>query len=97
MIKVYVMETCPDCVQMKSQLKDNPNYELIDIGTHVRHLKQFIRLRDTHPAFAPIKERGTIGIPCFVLEDGSVQFSMEEVIVEETIDGAACSLDGSGC
>ena len=37
------------------------------------------------------------GITTVLNEDGSVQFSMEEVIVEETIDGAACSLDGSGC
>ena len=97
MIKVYIMETCPDCVQVKSQLKDNPNYELIDIGMHVRNLKQFIRLRDTHPAFAHIKVQGTIGIPCFVFEDGNIQFSTEEVITEMPIDGEACSLDGSGC
>lgn len=97
MVKVYVMETCPDCVQVKSQLKENPNYELIDIGEHVRNLKQFLMLRDTHPAFEYIKEHGSIGIPCFVFEDGNIQFSTEEVITEMPMDGEACSLDGSGC
>lgn len=97
MVKVYVMETCPDCVQVKSQLKENPNYELIDIGEHVRNLKQFLMLRDTHPAFVYIKEHGSIGIPCFVFEDGNIQFSTEEVITEMPMDGEACSLDGSGC
>ena len=97
MIKVYVMETCSDCVQVKSQFKDNPNYELIDIGTHVRFLKQFLTLRDTHPAFAHIKEQGSIGIPCFVYEDGSIQFSTEKIIKEENLSGETCSLDGTGC
>ena len=29
------MATCPDCFQVKEQLKDNPEYQLIDIGEHV--------------------------------------------------------------
>ena len=37
MTKVFVMSTCPDCVQVKAQLADNPAYELIDIGEHVRN------------------------------------------------------------
>ena len=32
MTKVYVMESCPDCTQVKQLYKDNPEYELIDIG-----------------------------------------------------------------
>ena len=48
MTKVFVMSTCPDCVQVKAQLADNPAYELIDIGEHVRNLKQFLVLRDNN-------------------------------------------------
>lgn len=32
MTTVYVMSTCPDCVQVKARLSNNSNYELIDIG-----------------------------------------------------------------
>ena len=97
MTKVYVMSTCPDCTQVKAQLLDHPDFELIDIGEHARHLKQFLQLRDTHPAFDRVKERGTIGIPCFVMDDGSVHFSMKHIKVEPITDGSACSLDGTGC
>ncbi len=97
MTKVYVMATCPDCTQVKAQLADNPRYELIDIGEHVRNLKEFLKLRDNNPAFDEAKKHGWVGIPCFLLENGSVRFSMDDVVIEETPDGATCSLDGKGC
>lgn len=97
MTKVYVMATCPDCFQVKAKLKDHPEYEIIDIGEHVRHLKAFLRLRDTHPAFDPIKAKGQIGIPCWVDEDGKVSFEMEDLDLEDLPEGASCSLDGKGC
>jgi len=97
MTKVFVMATCPDCTQVKAQLAGNPAYELIDIGEHVRNLKQFLTLRDSHPAFDEIKTRGYVGIPCFLLEDGTVKFSMEEITIEDTPEHAACSIDGKGC
>lgn len=50
MIKIYGMETCPDCTYVEEQVKDNNQYEVIDIGQHVRDLKAFLRLRDHHPA-----------------------------------------------
>lgn len=105
MTKVYVMSTCPDCVQVKAQLANHPDYELIDIGEHVRHLKAFLRLRDSHPAFDAIKARGAVGIPCFVDEQGNVSFDVPAVVSANPTatpstpvpDGAACSLDGTGC
>lgn len=97
MIRVFVMDTCPDCIQVKAQLAGNPNYELIDIGEHVRNLKQFLAIRDHNPAFDTAKAHGWVGIPCFQLEDGTIKFSMEDVVIEDTPEGASCSLDGKGC
>ena len=104
MTKVYVMSTCPDCVQVKAQLANHPDYELIDIGEHVRHLKAFLRLRDSHPAFDAVKARGAVGIPCFVDEQGNVSFDADAFCpaatapaAEEIAPGAACNLDGTGC
>lgn len=136
MTKIYVMESCPDCSEAKKLFAGNPDYELIDIGRQARNLKEFLALRDKHPAFAKVRERGTIGIPCFVKEDGSVAISLKHflsrqdaelaekpgtepeagVAVEPQVEltagtaagmaaepapefseGAACSLDGSGC
>ena len=97
MITVYVMASCPDCAQVKVQLKDDPRFQLIDIGEQARNLKAFLQLRDQHPAFDPVKARGNIGIPCFVMEDGSITFKLDRIRLEEIPDGTACSLDGKGC
>ncbi len=97
MTKVYVMATCPDCFQVKEQLKNNPEYQLIDIGEHVLNLKEFLRLRDSNPAFDSVKANGSVGIPCFVTEDGTISFSMDDIIIDKTLEGASCSLDGKGC
>ena len=97
MTKVYVMATCPDCFEVKARLSDNPDFEIIDIGEHVRKLKEFIRLRDSSPAFNSVKANGSIGIPCFVSEDGQISFDTERYIPEEFPSRAACSLDGKGC
>lgn len=101
MIKVYVMETCPDCTAVKAQVKDDSRYEVIDIGRHVRNLKEFLRLRDNSAAFDVMKRVGAVGIPCFVLEDGTVTFKPEKAGVtvenDEEEQGATCNIDGSGC
>ena len=67
MIKIYGMSTCPDCTYVEKQVEGNSNYEIINIGRHVRNLKEFLKLRDSHPAFAAAKRLGIVGIPCFVL------------------------------
>ena len=91
------MSTCPDCFKVKSQLQDNPNFQLVDLGEHVHNLKEFIRLRDNNPVFDPITEKGYLGIPCFVLEDGTISFSTEEFLIDDKTDGPVCSIDGKGC
>ncbi|MGN0200200.1 MAG: hypothetical protein ACI4A2_02890 [Candidatus Cryptobacteroides sp.] len=97
MTKVYVMSTCPDCFEVKTRLSDNHDFEIIDIGEHVRNLKEFIRLRDSSPAFDSVRANGSIGIPCFVSEDGQVSFDTEEFVHEGYSSGASCSIDGKGC
>lgn len=99
MIKIYGMSTCPDCTYVEEQVKGNANYELIDIGRHVRNLKAFLQLRDKAPVFDAVKRAGTVGIPCFVLEDGSVTLKPEEAGLRRRPkdEGASCRIDGSGC
>ena len=57
-------------------------------------------LRDTHPAFEKVRERGNIGIPCFIKEDGTVIISLkkfDDSFEPVYAEGAACNLDGTGC
>ena len=42
-------------------------------------LKAFLKLSDHSPAFTSAKARGAAGIPCFVLEDGTVELSPKDV------------------
>ena len=98
------MESCPDCTEVKALYANRPEYELIDIGQQARNLKEFLALRDHHPAFAKVRERGNIGIPCFVREDGSVAISLKHYEAEHfteaeptPVQGVSCSLDGTGC
>lgn len=102
------MQTCPDCASIKQQAQGDPRFQLIDIGEQARNLKEFLMLRDNSPAFDKVRQRGTIGIPCFVLEDGSITFSQEKAFLslpatspsagDGTMEeGASCSIDGKGC
>ena len=99
------MESCLDCAQAKQLYGDNTDYEIIDIGKQARNLKEFLGLRDNHPAFVKVRERGAIGIPCFVKDDGEVVISMKHYLASsepassepEYPSGAAYNLDGTGC
>ena len=60
MIKIYGMATCPDCTYIDEQVKGNGKYDVIDIGAHVKYMKEFLRLRDANPAFDAAKRSGAL-------------------------------------
>ena len=93
------METCSDCTYVERQVIGDDRYEIIDIGKHVKALKAFLKLRDNNAVFDPVKKAGAVGIPCFVLDDGSVTLTPEEAGLQSrpSAEGAACNIDGSGC
>ena len=99
MIKIYGMKTCTDCISVDKQVEGDARYEVIDIGEHVKNLKEFLRLRDNNAVFDDAKKYGYAGIPCFVLEDGTVTLSPEEAGLHsgDVPSGAARNLDGTGC
>lgn len=85
MITVYGMPTCPDCAYVAKQIRGRDDFRMVDIGGHVKDLKAFLRIRDAEPAFADAKENAYVGIPCFVLEDGTVTLSPEDVGLESRL------------
>ncbi len=92
------MPTCPDCQAIEQQVEGNENFQIIDIGSHVRHMKEFLRMRDTLPVFEKSRQFGYVGIPCFVLEDGTVTLKPKDVgLIKRADMPQACNIDGSGC
>ena len=77
-ITVYGTHTCPDCSFIEDQIKDNDGVRVVDIGLHVKNLKEFMSLRDSDPVFDSVKNKG-IGIPAFVHEDGTVTLIPKDV------------------
>ena len=79
MLKIYGSLLCPDCVQCKNDLTAaGVAFEYYDFSDNLRNLKTFLSIRDTDPQFAEIKERGSIGIPCIVEEDGTVSLDWQK-------------------
>lgn len=97
MIKMYVMQTCPYCEYVERQVEDDSRFKVVDIGSHVRNLKEFLRLRESSSAFDEAKQIGDIGIPCYLLEDGTVTLSSADVGLEPMPEAPSCGIDGSGC
>ena len=81
MLKIYGSPMCPDCVKCKQELEaSNVEFLYLDIGEKLLYLKQFLKIRDGNECFETIRQRGQIGIPCIVREDGSVTFEWGEYL-----------------
>jgi glutaredoxin-related protein len=61
--------------------KNNINYIEMDITKNLLFLKMFLKFRDNRSEFDSVKEKGSIGLPCIVVNDG------EEIILNfENLD-----------
>ena len=73
MLKIYGSMLCPDCVKCREDLDQaGVEYTYLDFSADLRNLKEFLKLRDTHPVFETARAEGTIGVPCIVDDDGAV-------------------------
>ena len=70
MIKIYGMESCPDCTYVWDQVQGDARYEVIDFGLDIRQLKAFLKLRDNDPAFAAAKHAVQLVSPASYLRTG---------------------------
>ena len=80
MLKIYGSPLCPDCVKCKQELEEaGVEYVYMDITSNLLFLKKFLKLRE-EAVFEPIRQRGQIGIPCILREDGSVTFEWKDLL-----------------
>lgn len=81
MLKIYGSKLCPDCVQCCRELEEaGVPFEYCDFANDLRHLKEFLKLRDECGVFEKIRTECKIGIPCIVREDGSVTLDWDEFL-----------------
>ena len=81
MLKIYGSPLCPDCVKCKQELEAaGIEFLYLDIGEKLLYLKQFLKIRDGNECFELVRQRGQIGIPCILREDGSVTFEWDEYL-----------------
>ena len=81
MLKIYGSALCPDCVKCKEALEQaNVPFVYLSITESLLALKQFLKLRENKAEFAPVRERGQIGIPCILDEEGNLSFTWDQYL-----------------
>ncbi|WP_455716545.1 glutaredoxin [Anaerosporobacter sp.] len=98
-IIMYGAPICGDCVIAKEKLLENKDvtldYRNIIESTAV--LKEFLSYRDNESIFDDVKATGKIGIPFFILEDGTKTLQITsyiDIALENKIQ--SCSIDSKG-
>lgn len=101
-ITMYGAPICEDCVNDKEVLLKSNDIELDyrNIIKDTDTLKEFLSYRDHDPLFEPVTKSGKIGIPFYILEDGTKTFDIYDYISVSRPDSksvaSACSIDGKG-
>ena len=77
-LTVFGSPLWPECEPLRELLlKNNIEFNYIDITESMQNLKIFLTIRDKSPYFNTIKAKGNVGIPTIVVGEG-----------EEFIDGS---------
>ena len=71
----------PDTLYALNRLSEaKAEIEFKNLSASLPDLKAYLALRESSPVFDGPKARGSLGIPCFVLEDGTVTLELEKVL-----------------
>lgn len=79
MITMLGNHKCIDCVKACAEIeRQHLPIEFHDMETSMDYVREFLKVRDENPQlFDTCRENNSIGIPVFVLEDGTVTFDCE--------------------
>ena len=83
MMKFYGTMVCKDCLEAREHLNAaGVLFDYVDISVSTGTMKEFLRLRDTRKEFDDVKKNGSIGIPCFLKDDGTVIIGASQLLKE---------------
>lgn len=80
-ITVVGSHLCPDTLYALCELrKKNVDIDFKNLSASLEGLKEYSSLREGLEIYKDIRENKGIGIPCFILEDGTKTLSLDEVL-----------------
>ena len=80
-VTVIGSHLCPDTLFALNQLcQARAEIQFKKLSASLADLKDYLGLRETDRAFEGAKQKGALGIPCFVLEDGCVTLELDRVL-----------------
>ena len=78
-VTVIGSHLCPDTLYALNRLSEaKAEIDFKNLSASLSDLKAYLALRQDSPVYADIREN--VGIPCFVLEDGTVTRDLEAVL-----------------
>ncbi len=80
-VTVIGSNVCCDTLYALTRLAEiQADVDFKNLSGSIADLKFYLNLRDTNEAYADIRANGGIGIPCFILEDGTVTRDLNKVL-----------------
>lgn len=85
-MKLIGSDICKNCREAKRYLQEKGiSYTWVDLTEDTEKMRYFLSLRDTSPVFDGVKAEGKIGIPCFVLSDGTLTLDLKTALIGEGV------------
>lgn len=80
-VTVIGSHLCPDTLYALNRLSEaKAEIEFKNISASLADLKVYLGLRQDSPVYADVRVQGGIGIPCFILEDGTATRDLGAVL-----------------
>ena len=80
-VTVIGSHLCPDTLYALNKLSGaKADIEFKNLSASLPDLEAYLALRDSDPHYEAVKQSGGIGIPAFVLEDGTVTLDLGDVL-----------------
>lgn len=72
---------CPDTLYALCRLREkNADIDFKNLSSSLPDLKAYLAVRETEPQYEAVRAGGGIGIPFFMLEDGTKTMDLDEVL-----------------
>ena len=80
-VTVIGSHLCPDTLYAIQKLKEaDADLSFVNISAALADLKTFLAIRESNALYDEVRKNGGIGIPLFVLEDGTRTLDLEKVL-----------------